>query len=206
MATVQRMDTAISLFVKKEFRDIHTSVPAKVGSVDYGAGTMEAMPTVSTVFENGDTDTYPALFDIPIMVLSGNGGKAKITFPITAGDPVGVVFSEKNPNNSSDTSTHGLFPNFATTVGGEIDPVNVILMNDVSIITLQPDGTVKITSGAGNLEVQPSGNIMANGATITPDGNIITAQGVNLNDFYQDYLNHRHSGVETGNGNTGTKV
>ena len=37
--------------------------------------------------------------DIPIVVQSGNGGKAKITFPIKPGDTVLVVFSERDPSN-----------------------------------------------------------------------------------------------------------
>ena len=42
---------------------------------------------------------------------------------------------------------------------------------------------------------------------ITPDGNVITKNGTNLDSFYKDYTKfkaeHTHGGVETGSGNTG---
>lgn len=69
-----------------------------------------------------------------------------------------------------------------------------------------PDGTGKLSNGSGGMNLKANGEIDTNGGKITQDGNFITAQGVDLNAFWQDYIAHRHSGVEPGGGTSGTKV
>ena len=46
-----------------------------------------------------------------------------------------------------------------------------------------------------------------NGAKITPDGNIVTARGVNMNDFYDYFMRHTHHYYWTdGSGNDNTNA
>ena len=71
--------------------------------------------------------------------------------------------------------------------------------NGAAKINVQPDGVILMDNGAGMFQLLADGSFLINGLTITPDGNIITAAGVNLN-------LHIHSGVTPGSGNSGAPV
>lgn len=246
MATVDRYDTAMDIFFKRQMRQFHTSIRAKVVAVNYAGPTVDVQPMAFTEFPSGTIDRYSTIYDVPVQLPSGSGGKSRLTMPIKVGDYVGVTFSERNEDDNSDMQTHGMFPGWAVTQvftdanAKPIDPDNVVLENDKAIVTLKPNGdmvmsnpkvtieslangNVKITNGTGTFTISPSGEIKGtngpgsfsldpsgqmniNGAKVTTSGNMITAGGVDLEDFYRDYLAHRHTGVESGPDITGTKV
>ena len=64
---------------------------------------------------------------------------------------------------------------------------------------LKNDNTIELANGAGSMLLQADGSFLINGLTITPDGNVITAAGVNLN-------THLHGGVQSGPSNTGVPI
>lgn len=228
MASIQRMDAALGLWLNRQIRDVHTGLRAVVVDVDYSIPSATVQPLASTNYDDGTVDSYPAVFDVPLSMSSANGGKARLTMPIKPGDIVGLSFSERNENDANDTTTHGLFPGWAITgVHSDgnamaINPENVELWNDTVHVAMTPEGKFEIigpaysltideagilnfTNGAANVQVQTSGMIMLNGAQVTPDGNFITAQGVDMNDFYQRFLRHTHHYTWTdpgGQGNT----
>lgn len=75
----------------------------------------------------------------------------------------------------------------------------VSMDNGVAKFDLLPDGTTLMQNGSGMFQLLADGSFLINGLTITPDGNVITASGVNLN-------LHIHSGVTPGSGNSGAPV
>lgn len=110
---------------------------------------------------------------------------------------------------------------FVEADANDIDPENIIIKNEKAKITITPtsilsetesakvivtSNSTKMETAGGSAELKASGELNVNGAKISPDGQITTAAGVNMDTFYNDYLNHRHSGVQTGSSNTGTKV
>ncbi|WP_026145105.1 Gp138 family membrane-puncturing spike protein [Pseudomonas asplenii] len=77
---------------------------------------------------------------------------------------------------------------------------NSILMdNGAARFNVLADGTTLMQNGAGSFRLQADGTFLINGLKITPDGNVITAAGVNLN-------THRHTGVTPGSGTSGAPV
>lgn len=226
MAYTDRYDAAIGIYVSRFLRNnMHTNIRARVVAVDYGTPSVDVQPMAFTEFESGTTDRYPTIYDVPVLLPSGAGGKARLTMPIKPGDIVGLSFSERNENDNTDQNTHQLFAGWAVTQiftegnSKPIDPDNVVLENDKGSIVLKPsgdmsinnpkvsaeisaDGNIKFSNGDGNFSMDASGTITANGAKITPDGKIITAKGIDLDDFYDRYINHTHGGVEGGNSNT----
>lgn len=64
---------------------------------------------------------------------------------------------------------------------------------------LKNDNTIELANGAGSMLLNDDGSFLINGLTITPDGNVITAAGVNLN-------THLHGGVQSGPSNTGVPI
>lgn len=213
---INRKDAAVRSFIEKIMRDYHTSIRARVVSVDYSIPSAAVQPIAETTFDDGDVERYPLIYDVPIQVMSANSGKARLTLPIKAGDVVGLQFSERNENNNDDQQTHGLFPGWAITSvhsdsnALQIDPDNVELWNDKVYFKLTPSGDFELqtpggtlrcgssgefsfTNGAANLRAAVDGNIRMNGATIDPSGRIITAAGVDLDSFYAEYKGHTHS-------------
>lgn len=222
MAYSDRYDAAFGIYVQRYVRKVHTNIRATVVGVNYAGPSVDVQPMAYTEFPNGVIDRYPVIFDVPLHLPAGNGGKARLTMPIKPGDIVGLSFSERNEGNNSDVNTHELFPGWAVTEifaeknAKPIDPDNVVLENDQSSLTLKPngdigmanpkvkfqaqaDGNVQFSNGAGTFEMAPSGEITANGAKISPDGKVTTAGGVDLDDFYKEYKDHVHGGVERGN-------
>lgn len=246
MADVQRIDAALGLFLERKMRNYHTNVRAQVIAVNVAGPSVDVQPLPSTDFDDGTVDKYPVIYDVPVQLPSGNGGKARLTMPIKPGDIVGLSFSERNESSRQDKQTHGLFAGWAVTEiftdgnSKPIHPDNVVLENDKGKLEMTPDGdftlttpqsTLKvlkdgtfefqngamsiagkpdgsgnISNGAGGINLKPNGETDVNGGRITQDGNFITASGVDLNAFWQDYISHRHGGVQTGSGISGTKV
>lgn len=228
MAAIQRMDAALNQWFARQARDIHTGLRARVVDVDYSVPSATVQPLASTNYDDGTVDSFPAIFDVPLSMPSANGGKAGVSLPVKPGDIVGLSFSERNEGDSNDMSTHGLFPGWAIigvhTEGNsmQINPDNVEVWNDKVRLSMTPEGdftltgpvgTLKVdkngqmqfTNGAATLSANTDGSINMNGAQITPDGNLVTKRGVNMNDFYDYVMGHTHHYTWTdgeGEGNT----
>lgn len=215
MASIQRMDAALNQWFARQARDIHTGLRARVVDVDYDVPSATVQPIASTNFDNGTVDAYPAVFDVPLSMPSGNGGKARLTIPVKPGDVVGLSFSERNEGNNNDTTTHGLFPGWSI-IGVHSDgntmaihPENVELWNDNVHFSMTPEGDFSLLTPAGSLIVDkegqfrfenaaakisadPSGLVNINGAQVTQAGRIITAAGVDLDDLNDKFNRHFH--------------
>ena len=226
MAYTDRYDAALGIYVSRFMRNnVHTNIRGKVVSVNYKGPTVDVQPMAFTEFNTGVIDKYPIIYDVPVHLPSGANGKARLTMPIKVGDYVGLAFSERNEDDNNDVNTHQLFAGWAVTqifTSGNskaIDPDNVVLENDKSIVTLKPngdtsvknpkvsiealaDGNVKVNNGPGSFAMDPSGMVTVNGARITPAGRVITKNGIDLDDFYQEYKSHVHGGVERGGSTT----
>lgn len=75
-----------------------------------------------------------------------------------------------------------------------------IYENENCTTTHAADGTVSMTNSAGAvLSLNTDGTVTINGATILPDGNIITAAGTEID-------NHKHGGVVPGRATTSKPV
>lgn len=217
-----RIASMLRGFVDDMLYDVQTNIPAVVTSVNYGNGTLSAKPLIKTKKKGGQMYEEPMVHDVPILTAAGNTGKAKMTFPIKVGDKVVLIMANRDTGtllNSSGGSIVepemdkplGWYPIgahaclFVEADANDIDPENIIIKNDKAKFTITNSST-KIETAGGSAELKASGELDVNGAKISPDGQITTAAGVNMDSFYNDYQNHRHSGVQTGSSNTGTKV
>lgn len=217
-----RIASMLRGFVDDMLYDVQTNIPAVVTSVNYGNGTLSAKPLIKTKKKGGQMYEEPMVHDVPILTAAGNTGKAKMTFPIKVGDKVVLIMANRDTGtllNSSGGSIVepemdkplGWYPIgahaclFVEADANDIDPENIIIKNDKAKFTITNSST-KIETAGGSAELKASGELDVNGAKISPDGQITTASGVNLDSFFQDYNLHKHSGVQTGSSNTGTKV
>lgn len=217
-----RIASMLRGFVDDMLYDVQTNIPAVVTSVNYGNGTLSAKPLIKTKKKGGQMYEEPMVHDVPILTAAGNTGKAKMTFPIKVGDKVVLIMANRDTGtllNSSGGSIVepemdkplGWYPIgahaclFVEADANDIDPENIIIKNDKAKFTITNSST-KIETAGGSAELKASGELNVNGAKISPDGQITTASGVNLDLFFQDYNLHKHSDVQTGSSNTGTKV
>ena len=206
MAVASRLDQVLEMFLDNYMRSVYSILPCEVVGVNYDTPSVDCKPLVYDVNDEGQTVKIAEINDVPLFVYSGQKGKVKITMPVAVGDRVAVLLSD------ADTSNVMINPN------GD-QPVVFIKRNDMYPLMAIPcfftpaapnsisSTDIVIENSSSKIQVKPDGNIFANMCNITPDGNVITKNGTNLDSFYQDYTsfkaNHTHSGVEGGNGNTG---
>lgn len=204
MATgVQRFDEAIAGLISKKLFDVHTSMPCVVTSINLG----KEFPTcdVQILWEGTNDESsslnykYPEIYEVPIYMPSVSP-TIKITLPVKIGTLGTVLFPEKpmrgfngkdkvsinvTTNRESFPLTGILFiPSYHC---GPIDSENIIIQNETSIITIKKD-SISVSAPTG---------MTVNGATITPDGDVVTASGVSLNNVKTVYNSHTHGGGPT---------
>jgi hypothetical protein len=190
---------------------VSTGMPGIIVSVaEYGDKQfVDVKPALSRVLETGQviSNDEITIYDVPVIWPSAGGGL--LSFPIKVGDTVWLSFSQRNledwlysdgtqeviPGDSRHFSmTDAVAEPGLYTALSNLKPSteNVEIKFGNHLISLRPSGELYITNGGAEIKLNPSGTITANGATITPDGNVITANGTNLDQFYADYLAHVH--------------
>lgn len=197
--------------VKKELNCVKIGVIQSFDA-DKQEVTVKIAQTQVTSIDKDGTRTladYPLLMRCPVFFPSGGG--LTLTFPIAAGDECIVLFNDRQLDNWL-TSGAGLPP----TIGRLHDISDGIALvglrsnpralNDVSTTDVElrnDEGTVKFSFGAGGAVniIAPGGvNIVAPQVTVT--GDVIAgsmSETISL-------LDHIHSGVVPGGGNTGEPV
>lgn len=202
--------------------NIWTSMPGIVTDVDLTKMTCSVQPSIQGIVEdeNGRKQSVnlPLLVDCPIVF--PRAGNFIITFPVAPGDEVLVSFASRcidawwqsggiqrpmearmhdlsdgfaipgpssQPKKVSGISSTSLqIRNLAGTTYMEIDAAGKIKL----VAPAEIDITAPLVKVTGNLDV--TGNIVATGSIAGPGG--------------VDMVTHKHGGVTTGPGNTGTPI
>jgi hypothetical protein len=99
--------------IRVNLTDLHVAIPARVERVDLAKGLIDAKPLVKDSHDDAEGNrvpvSVPVICNVPV-IFPGVGGM-RITFPISKGDTVMLLFSER----SLDTWL---------VRGGEVDPVD----------------------------------------------------------------------------------
>jgi len=192
-----RISSLLRSFINDILYEIHTTVPCVVTKVDYAKGTCSAKPLIKTNKFGTKIYEEPLLEDVPIITLSGNSGKAKITFPIKNGDKVIVFMADRDtaillsgdgknivaPEMVQPLSWYpiGALPCFYTqTESNTIDSDKVVVTNEKAKATLSPNGEIALSNDTASVTLASSGQIDAtNGAA---SATLKTSGEINLND------------------------
>lgn len=135
--------------------DVLTALPGKI--VAYNGGRATVQPTIGKRLANGDALPAPQIFEVPVIFPTGMGGKAKLSVPLEAGDPVLLLFSSRGLDEWKMTGeatpetlrTFDLTDAFAMPFGGHAgacDAQNLSLEFGQSSIKITPDGEIVINS------------------------------------------------------------
>lgn len=189
-----------------QLANVWTALPAIVTEVDLGAMTLSAQPALrgEILQPSGEyvKTNLPVLVDVPIVFPSAGG--FTLTFPITAGDEVLIIFASRcidawwqsgGIQDQLEFRMHDLSDGFAIPgphsqprVIPSISPTNAQLRSadGATFLEITPSGAVNVTAPAGMMFTTP---------TATFSGAVIIG-GVDMN-------GHAHGGVMPGSGSTG---
>lgn len=196
-----------------------TAMPAVIEFVDLTKMTVKARPAIQSLVTKIDSSTewltMPLLHDCPI-VFPGGGGFT-LTFPVEVGDECLLVFASRcidgwwsagGVQPQTDLRMHDISDGFAlvgvrnvTRALPAISGTDVTLRSDdgVAKIAIAPDHRIKIETTA-NVEMTAPTVAITGDLTVT--GSVqatgdVTGAGKSLS-------THKHGGVQTGAGQTGT--
>lgn len=187
--------------VESHTGELRVATPGVVVDFDSSACTATIQPAIrERICINGvvSDEDLPLLVDVPIMF--PRAGEYAITFPVSAGDEVLVIFADMcidafwqsggTENNQIDRRRHDLSDGLAIITGiSQVNKLSGISTNSLQIRNSAGDKVIEIASGAINIT---GGNINITGGNTTIDG--------------KNFLNHVHSGVQSGGSNTGGVV
>lgn len=194
-----------------ELSEVHTCMPGQIVAWDGRYATVK--PALAKALASGEALAPPNIVRVPVCFPRGMGGKAIISVPLKAGDPVLLHFAERALENwlsSKDDAEPGdprqfdLSDAFATPVcrpgaGAAVDTENLVIQLDRASIVIAPDGSVTVTAAAGATITAPDG--LTVNADITVNGKInasgdVIGSGISL-------ATHKHGGVQSGSSTTG---
>lgn len=155
---------------------------------------------------------FPLFLDVPIVWPSG--GLFTMTFPVTEGDEVLVVFASRcidswwqngESQNQFEFRMHDLSDGFA--IPGPVSQPNVIPNISTDAAELRTnDGTVKISIFSdGAIEITAPVGVTING-DLTVEGTIVASEEISAQGGAHTVSAHVHPGVATGGSNTGLPV
>ena len=185
--------TGVELIVESFLRGVYTSIPAVVTKVvtEGNSVLINARPLIGRRYDDGDVSTPPEITNIPVVFPSAGGGM--LSFPITGGDGVLIVFSMRDidnwsssdgVNNREPTSSrhHSITDAIAIpglyTTQSNLSPstTDVELKFANSFVRMKPNGDVDV-SASGNISLTSAQDV-----NITAVGDVnISGTNINLN-------------------------
>lgn len=179
MANVNTFEEALRLYVDNYMRGVYSLLPATVIAVDYSVPSVDVRPSIYNKNSNGDVVRIADVLDVPLFVLSADGGNKRITLPVKVGDRVSVLFSDSDTTNVMTNKTddavitfsdpNQMFPlcalaGFFTPASPKaIDAENIVLEHGSTKMTLKSDKVVIDADVEINGDVTHNGNQTTSG-------------------------------------------
>ena len=186
MANVNTFEEALRLYVDNYMRGVYSLLPATVIAVDYSVPSVDVRPSIYNKNSNGDVVRIADVLDVPLFVLSADGGNKRITVPVKVGDRVSVLFSDSDTTNVMTNKTddavvtfsdpNQMFPlcalaGFFTPASPKaIDAENIVLEHGSTKMTLKSDKVVI------DADVEINGDIKLNGSQHTTGTTLVEEQ------------------------------
>jgi len=103
------LSDAINTVVENRLIEMHTSMPGIVKSFDGDTGTIQVVPALKRKTVNNEVIELPVINDVPVVYPQTS--KAAFTFPLSEGDEVLLIFSERSIDSWKE-------------LGGVVDPLD----------------------------------------------------------------------------------
>ena len=146
--------------------DLHTALPGRVRAYDAATQTADIEPMIKRGVPTGGEEDEVALETLPVLpsvpVLFPSGGQCFVTFPLAVGDPVLLVFSERETSQFRATGAvsdpgvptmHGL--SGAVAIPCAFGPRSAALtgVNSTDLVVGRQGGLANLTIKSGTAEV-----------------------------------------------------
>jgi len=185
--------------------DLHTALPGRVRSYDSTSQTADIEPMIKRGVPTGGEEDEVVLETLPVLpsvpILFPSGGQCFVTFPLAVGDPVLLVFSERDTSHYRATGAvsdpgvptmHGL--SGAVAIPCAFGPRSAAMsgVSSTDLVVGRANGLANITVKSGTTEVGGSSDSAALASRVKT---LETA-----------FRTHTHGGVTTGTGSTATQT
>jgi len=182
--------------------DLHTALPGRVQSYDATTQTADIEPMIKRGVPTGGEEDEVALETLPVLpsvpILFPSGGQCFVTFPLAVGDPVLIVFCERDTSQFRGTGAvsdpgvptmHGL--SGAVAIPCAFGPRSAAMsgVSSTDLVVGRANGLANITVKSARVEVGGSSDSAALASRVKA--------------LETHYMAHTHSGVTTGVGSTG---
>lgn len=206
--------------IRHALLDVHTCLPGIITSFNPESQTATVKIALKKNL-NGVISEVPELPEVPVVFPRGGG--YVLTFPIQPGDGCMVHFSERSIDNwyldggMADPGDNRMFDlSDAICVPGLVsagekipeyspDDVNLRNLDGTARVGINPGGDIEYTNPGGSVKLSASGVFEINATTIKLNGNV-ESTGTFTNNGTDISSTHRHSGVQTGGGNTNVPI
>lgn len=225
---MRELAAALRAASSQALRGLHTCMPGVIVAYDAGKQLADVQPSLSRRLKDGRDEKLPILTDVP--VIWPRSGGASMTFPVDSGDGCLLMFSERSidtwkgadgENFTDDTRMFDLSDAVAimglVQAGKAGAPGNKVRIKFGETTIDVADGEVEMkapkvkidapdTQIVGNVAI--TGNLGVSGES-TSQGSLIINGNLDVNGGALRHQSknvgrtHRHSGVQTGGGNTG---
>jgi len=169
---------------------VHTAIPGYVVSYNAELRKATVQPYLKRNTEDGE-ERLPAITNVPIIFPGGGGGT--LTFPITTGDTVLILFSERSLDNwltSGREGTPGDVRKFDL-----IDAIAIPGLQDFKNAVAADSGDVVLYHGGSKVAIDSSGNVEIGAGSFQA---LVNKAGM---DQYNDHDHPYGSGGTTGKPN-----
>jgi len=154
--------------------DLHTALPGRVRSYDAATQTADIEPMIKRGVPTGGEEDEVVLETLPVLpsvpVLFPSGGQCFVTFPLSVGDPVLLVFSERDTSQFRATGAvsdpgvptmHGL--SGAVAIPCAFGPRSAAMsgVSSTDLVLGRQSGLANITIKSGTAEVGGSSDAAA---------------------------------------------
>jgi len=199
---------SLQTMIESTLSEINTQTPGTIVSYDAATNRAVVKPDLPRRLASDEPLESPNIVEVPIVWSSSGGGKTGLTMPLKPGDGVMLAFQQRSlegwlsgsrqmPDDPRQFDLSDCVAIPGCQASGIIGDANdVVLRFEQSELRLQPDGTIKVGNAGGSITIDNNGKITLKGSSIAIDtpGHTFTLE------------THRHTGVQTGPGTTGTPV
>lgn len=148
-------------FMTNFMRSVHTIKPAVITSVE--GNRVRCRITTKTRYSSNREEADQPDIEVPYLIVSAKRGQARVTVPLTAGDLVVVLFSDRSYGDLLETDGQEIMYNPSKT-NHNYDPILAIpcFLTTPDTDTYSED--VKVVHGDGSLSINAEGELIARGS------------------------------------------
>lgn len=185
----ETIEEMLDFIFEQQFKKIYTSIPAIVDSYNSSTKRANVVPALNRVYTDGSIKSLPVVIDVPVVFPSGGG--FTVTMPITKGDSVLLVFSQRGLTNFKKTFAQAtpdddslLSLKDAVAISG-FGALNITPTSSTGATIQDNDGENAVIVESGRVEIKKSSNTLTindsqmqaviGGATLTLNASSLTS-------------------------------